>query len=509
MSLYSATELVTIAIVDRAQLRDIAAELERRSPDGPAARHLVAAFRDGKAPPRLTAHLLGCIADEAGYDTVRSILLSTPGIVETYAGPALARIRGVAAFEDLRTLLLEAPELLSREGAAGGLAHLASRDAATAIFEAAVAARIRSRTAAIFLGGLPIDAHRVSALLSSEDLHSLGLGTDILWAAVTRSYGPNEQLWREINQADLALQLRKALAEPALEMSPSKREILMDLASRAEQNVQRRLLTPEQTWRAYDATEQRLTAPLSERMLDLAAIRPGMRILDLATGRGEPAIRAAHRVGPTGTVLGVDLSESLLKMARERAAREGLSNLDLRGLNAERLEGVPTAHFHATLVRWGLMYFDSPVDALMAARRAMVPRGVLVAAVWAEPERVPYFTLPRRVLGKNLPLPPIDPEAPGTFRYADTDRLHRDFAAAGFTIEHIEEQEVAVMEAATGAELIAWTRAFGLTRLLNDLPEEIQQEWEAELVKETEPLRKDGFVRLGGVTRIVVASSAE
>jgi hypothetical protein len=64
------------------------------------------------------------------------------------------------------------------------------------------------------------------------------------------------------------------------------------------------------------------------------------------------------------------------------------------------------------------------------------------------------------------------------------------------------------MEAETSAELVAWTRAFGLTRLLNDLPEEVQQAWEAELVKETEPLRKDGPVRLGGVTRIVVASSA-
>lgn len=273
--------------------------------------------------------------------------------------------------------------------------------------------------------------------------------------------------------------------------------------------TRRPLLTVEEVWRTYDVVEQRLTAPLSERMLDLAQLRPGMRVLDLATGRGEPAVRAAHRVGPTGAVLGVDLSEGLLQMARERAAREGLSNLDLRVMNAESLEGVPTAHFHATLVRWGLMYLDSPVAALASARRAMVPRGVLVAAVWAEPERVPYFTLPRRVLEKYVPLPPIDLEAPGTFRHADVGRLQRDLAAAGLTIEHVEELEVAVMEAETGAELVAWTRAFGLTRLLNGLPEEIQQAWEAELVKETEPLRKDGRVRLGGVTRIVVASSAE
>jgi SAM-dependent methyltransferase len=272
--------------------------------------------------------------------------------------------------------------------------------------------------------------------------------------------------------------------------------------------TRRPVLTAEEIWRIYDSVEQRLTASVSERMLDLARLRAGMRVLDLATGRGEPAVRAAHRVGPTGVIVGVDLSEGLLQMARERAAREGVSNLDLRALNAERLEGIPMAHFHATLARWGLMYFDSPIAALSAARCAMVPDGILVAAVWAEPERVPYFTLPRRVLAKYTTLPPIAPDTPGTFRYADAGRLQRDFGVAGFTIDHVEEMDVAVMEAESGAEVVAWTRAFGLTRILNDLPEEIQQAWEADLVNETEPLRKDGLIRLGGVTRIVVATSA-
>lgn len=109
------------------------------------------------------------------------------------------------------------------------------------------------------------------------------------------------------------------------------------------------------------------------------------------------------------------------------------------------------------------MYLDSPITALSAARCAMVPNGILVAAVWAEPERVPYFTLPRQVLAKYTSLPPINPAAPGTFRYADTVQLQRDFAAAGFSIDRIEEMEVAVMEAESSAEVVAWTRAFGLT----------------------------------------------
>ncbi|MBK8256237.1 MAG: hypothetical protein IPK82_26670 [Polyangiaceae bacterium] len=105
--------------------------------------------------------------------------------------------------------------------------------------------------------------------------------------------------------------------------------------------------------------------------------------------------------------------------------------------------------------------------------RVMVPGGLLVAAVWAEPER-----------------------------------LHRDFGAAGFTIKHIKEQEVDVMKAVTVAELIAWTRAFCLARLLADLPEESQQAWETDPVEASKPLRKDGYVRLGGVSGIVVPMAA-
>lgn len=263
--------------------------------------------------------------------------------------------------------------------------------------------------------------------------------------------------------------------------------------------------TVEEIWRAYDAVEERLTAPVSERMLALAGLEPGCRVLDLATGRGEPAVRAARRVAPGGAVVGIDIAESMLRMARERAEREGVVNLELKVGNAETLDGLTDRRFDAALSRWGLMYLEAPVAALAATRAVLVPGAKLVLAVWAEPERVDFFSLPRRVLAQYAPVPAIDFEAPGTFRYADQRRFERDLATAGFTIESVEEQEVEVMEAASAAELIAWTRAFGMTRLLNELPEDIQTAWEKDLVKECRPLGRNGLVRLGGTTRIVVA----
>lgn len=267
----------------------------------------------------------------------------------------------------------------------------------------------------------------------------------------------------------------------------------------------RPVLTAEEVWRRYDAIESRLTAPVSERMLDLADLQPGMRVLDLATGRGEPALRAARRVGPQGAVLGVELSDALLRMAKENADREGLSNIKLRAANAELLEDIPQGYFHAATARWGLMYMTAPVAALANARRALLPAGVLVAALWAEPERVPYFTLPRRLLERYRQVPAIDPEAPGTFRYADLARVARDFNRAGLAIDHVEEMDIPVFEAETSEELVAWVRALGLTRLLNDLPEEDQLAWEKELKGELERGRTGGSMRLGGVTRIVRA----
>lgn len=267
---------------------------------------------------------------------------------------------------------------------------------------------------------------------------------------------------------------------------------------------ERKVLTPEELWRRYDGVESRLTAPLSERMLDLAGVRPGMRVLDLATGRGEPALRAARRAAPDGFVVGVELADGVLEMAREEARRSGLSNLDLRVADAASAQDIASNYFHAATVRWGLMYMAAPVAALMNVHRALLPTGVLVAALWAEPERVPYYTLPRRLLQRYRALPPVDPEAPGTFRYADLERVARDFGRAGFLLDHVEEMDVTVFESETDAEIVDWVRALGLTQLLNNLPEHEQRAWEIDLAREVRR-RGAGSLRLGGVTRIVRA----
>ena len=264
-------------------------------------------------------------------------------------------------------------------------------------------------------------------------------------------------------------------------------------------------------WRRYDDDEQRLTAAVSERMLDLAgpALRDGARVLDIASGRGEPAVRAARRVAPRGTVTGTDRSEAMLAMAAARAAREGVTNLALRVADAATLEGVPEHAFDVALCRWGLMYVDDPVAALAAMRRRLAPGGVSVTAFWAEPSRVDYWSVPRDVLARQVAVAPVDLSMPGTFRFADPAVIARDFGAAGWRVTHIEERRTAVMEAASPEELVAWCEAFGLARLLAGCSAAVRSAWEAGLHAEAGRWREaDGWIRLGGVTRLVVAVPA-
>jgi ubiquinone/menaquinone biosynthesis C-methylase UbiE len=260
-------------------------------------------------------------------------------------------------------------------------------------------------------------------------------------------------------------------------------------------------------WRRYDELEARLTRHVSERMLELGRVAEGMHVLDVACGRGEPAVPAAHRVGPHGRVLGVDLMEGMLEMARERVAREGLHNVELRMGDAQALE-VGESAFDVALVRWGLMYMPEPERALASIHRALKPGGFLVAASWAEPDRVSYASLPRRMLEPYGEVPPLPgPDTPGVFRHADAASFEETLRRAGFTLQASEELETPVVEAEDGRGLLAWVRALGgpLMRLADELPEAQQRAWEEAFCAEVEKGRVGSCVTLGGVTRLDVA----
>ena len=142
-----------------------------------------------------------------------------------------------------------------------------------------------------------------------------------------------------------------------------------------------------QGWREWWHLFESALQPVSDAMVEMAAVGPHQRVLDLATGIGEPAATAARRPGRHGTVLGTDLCPQMLAIGEERAAKEGLGNLEFRTMDAEWPDFAPGS-FDAALCRLGLMFLPDLSGALQRISGVLVPAGRLSAAVWGPPRPV-------------------------------------------------------------------------------------------------------------------------
>ena len=185
-------------------------------------------------------------------------------------------------------------------------------------------------------------------------------------------------------------------------------------------------------WKKWFPVIERAAQVLSDRMVELAAIGPGDRVLDVATGLGEPAVTAARKAGPGGHVEGVDLSADMLDFARERVRELGLGNVVFRKGDAAALD-VPLESYDSVLCRWGLMFMGDIAVRLRRFHAALKPGGRLVAAVWGPADNAPALSLSARVVLAHLDMPPPDEGAGTPFGLADVDDLLAQVEAAGFS----------------------------------------------------------------------------
>ena len=155
--------------------------------------------------------------------------------------------------------------------------------------------------------------------------------------------------------------------------------------------------------------------PATERMLDLARVQTGSRVLDVAAGAGEQTLRAARRVGPTGHVLATDISPAILEYAAATAREAGLSHVATRELDGEVLNELPAQSFDAVISRVGLIYFPDQQKALAGMRHALKPGGRIGAIVYSTPEKNAFFSIPVSIIRRRAKLPPPLPGQPGPF----------------------------------------------------------------------------------------------
>jgi ubiquinone/menaquinone biosynthesis C-methylase UbiE len=275
-------------------------------------------------------------------------------------------------------------------------------------------------------------------------------------------------------------------------------------AQRYKETTRQQWEDAAEAWHRWTPTIQDWLGPATRTMLDLAGVGPGARVLDIAAGAGEPAITAARRVTPTGSVLATDISPNILDYAAQKAREQGLTNVETRVMDGENLT-LPDGSFDAAISRVGLIYFPDQQRALSEVRRVLRPGGRFATMVYSTPDRNAFFSVPVGIIRRRAQLPPPLPGQPGPFSLGGDGVLADVLRRAGF---HDVETRVipSPLRLPTAADCLRFEReSFGaLHQMMTGLsPEERADTW-AEIEQALKQYEgPDGFV---GPCEMIVAA---
>ncbi len=192
-------------------------------------------------------------------------------------------------------------------------------------------------------------------------------------------------------------------------------------------------------WHRWHPTLKKWLGPATDLMLNMAQVKTGYRILDVAAGAGEQSITAAVKVGPTGYVLATDLAPKILEFALELAAENELSNIEIKEMDGENLT-LPDDSFDTIISRVGLIYFPDQQKALREMMRVLRPGGYVAAIVYSTAANNKFFSTPVSIIRRRAQLPPPLAGQPGPFSLGDDGALADVFTKAGFV--NIKTQKV-------------------------------------------------------------------
>jgi ubiquinone/menaquinone biosynthesis C-methylase UbiE len=262
-------------------------------------------------------------------------------------------------------------------------------------------------------------------------------------------------------------------------------------------------------WDHWWGVFERGAQVVNDALCDMARLSSGQRVLDLASGLGEPSFTAARRVGPRGLVVGFDLAAQMVAFASQRARERGIDNVRFVEADGERL-GVGDASFDVAVSRWGLMLMPDPLLGARSVCRAVKPGARFAAAVWSTPDEVPFIALAGRIAERELGVAPPTPETPGPMRMGREGMLEECLASAGF--RSIESRVLPVtMDFDSPAQFVQFQREMSgtLKRALDDKPLEVQTRLWSMLERETgRYVAADGRVRFENRVRLAVGVRA-
>ncbi|HEY6767773.1 MAG TPA: class I SAM-dependent methyltransferase [Candidatus Sulfotelmatobacter sp.] len=229
-------------------------------------------------------------------------------------------------------------------------------------------------------------------------------------------------------------------------------------------------LVASEKWKAKSAA---MGQAVTDALVEYAQPAPGMNVLDLASGTGEPAISLAMRVGRHGHVTALDLSAELLKIAEGRAGARGLRNFSTQTADAHKLP-FPDDHFDLATSRFGVMFFRDLVGALRELRRVLRSEARACFCAWGSFEQ-PYWQSTMGIVHRHVKGPLLAPNGADPFRFAEPRSLSEVLQSAGFENVHEETRSVAWSWPGTIEEVWEQARAVAVPfrPMLDRVPEEM------------------------------------
>lgn len=261
-------------------------------------------------------------------------------------------------------------------------------------------------------------------------------------------------------------------------------------------------------WTNCQELQDVVLAPVSEVLFDRAKVERAERVIDIGCGCGATTIELGRRVGPTGYVLGVDVSVPMLARARQRAS----CDMPIEFVNADAtVYRFTPARTDLLCSRFGVMFFAEPASSFANMRTALRSGGRLVFACWRELQENPWMALPLIEVYRYVPkLPENRPEEPGPFSFARADRVRHILGDAGFSAIALEPVNLWI-DPAIGRGLdaaVATALEIGpASRALEGQPADVREASAHSIRAALAPFQKGAAVPLGAAIWIVTAIS--